>query len=196
MHPEIVGSLARLPQCPVCGQRNQRWRASVREHLGRSDPERAGEPPVQLRGRTCSASHRGNDRPPGTSASCNSVDTLSVEWVVSLEWFIRAGPTSGCWSWTWPSPPTRSTLSSDLKRILRASVRRHRSAQVQRKWSVRSDPVKECLRGRAKSSSRLTLSARRTRIGLVCVGAPPVRGKGILPPKLVRGDFAEPSSSL
>jgi hypothetical protein len=71
-----------------------------------------------------------------------------------------------------------------------------RSAQLPRKWSVRSDPVKEYLRGRAKSSGRLTLSARRTRIGLVCVGAPPVRGKGILPPKLVRGDLAEPSSSL
>jgi hypothetical protein len=30
MHPEIVGSLARLPQCPVCGQRNQRSLVSVR----------------------------------------------------------------------------------------------------------------------------------------------------------------------
>jgi hypothetical protein len=30
--PERVGSLARSPRCPDCGQRNQRWRASVRRH--------------------------------------------------------------------------------------------------------------------------------------------------------------------
>ena len=78
------------------------------------------------RGWTCSASHRGHDRPPGTSASCNPVDTLSVEWAVSLEWFIRAGDVprelGRSPELRWIAPPGPSHHDQAMRRVRRPTT--------------------------------------------------------------------------
>jgi hypothetical protein len=61
-------------------------------------------------------------------------------------------------------------------------------ARLQRKRSI--------FRAQGFRNISLTLAGLRPSIHLARVGAPPVRGKGILPPNRVRGDIAEPSSSL